>query len=315
MLAGTGFMLAMGSLAAEGLITGSGPPDAKQRQALILTGWQPHSIKIGDMYYSIGRLGVLAMLAGIAADMYEISHAASTEDMATVAAMASHAFSQNILDESFMRGPADMIRAIEESDRFGPTYVRQMMASIAVPYSVAMQQIDRQTDPYVRVTRSTMDAIRAKTPGLSEGLLPKRDVWGEPIPNRESILPGLLAIYESRLNNDPVNQALATLSQSSLKYFPAAPQRKIRGVALTDQQYDDYVRLSGRMAHQQLELIVRMPGFAGLSDGVRHDMIAKEITKSRELAATAVMMQSQGTANDIIAQALANKRAHLTGAP
>jgi hypothetical protein len=289
MAVGTAMTVGIGSLAAEGLVNGSGPSDPKEAAVYTMVNGPPHSVRFGDTWYDVHRLGPLGMLVGISADMYETAHAIGKEDAIKVAEMASHAFTQNILDESFMRGPADLIKALSDPDRYGSTYVRNMLASFT-PYSVGSSQVARAVDPYARQARTLLDAVKAKIPWLSETLLPKRDIWGEPIPNKDALgLPGLSAIYEMKVNNDPVNQALLKLG-----VFPALPERKIRGVQLTDQQYDDFSRIAGRMAKTQLNQIVANPGFPALPDSVQHDMVADAIKSSREAARSLVMMQNPG---------------------
>jgi hypothetical protein len=94
-------------------------------------------------------------------------------------------------------------------------------------------------------------------------------------------------------------------------YFPAMPLRKIRGVDLTDQQYDDYARISGRLAKMQLNTFVGSPGFGTLPASVRHEQIQKIVTGSRETAAAMIMMRSP----DIITKAMDAKTAKLRGEP
>lgn len=297
-LAGSALAVAVGSLAAEGLISGSGPSDPKEAATWRLTGWMPHAIRIGDSWVDIHRLGPLGLATGIAADLYEVAHMITHDDLVTVAHGLWHAFTQNILDESFMRGPADLIRAVTDPDRYGKRYFQQMFASFT-PYSVGSAQVARAIDPYSRQTRSLMDEIKNKIPWLSETLLPRRDIWGEPIPNRDVVgVAGLSAIYQTKINHDPVNRALIAAG-----VFPAQPERKIRGVELSDQQYDDFSRVAGRMAKQRLNAIVGQPGFDALPQDVRAELIRSTIRVSREAARSLVMMQFPS----IIKEAVGNK--------
>lgn len=304
MLVGTALSLTFGGLAAEGLVSGSGPSDPRQAAMWRLAGNQAHSVRIGDTWYDVHRLGPLGMLMGVAADMYEVAHQVGKEDMATVGKSLMHAITQNILDESFMRGPADLIKAVEDPGRYGQAYIRNFLASF-VPYSVGMAQVARAIDPYSRQARTIMDAVKQHIPGLSEQLLPRRDVWGEPMPSREALLaPGVTAIYEQKISQDPVNQAMIKLGIA-----PAQVKRTIRNVPLTDQQYDDFARISGRMAKQRLDVIVRSPDFATWPAHVQHDVITEVIKQSRE-AASGIMMMQYPT---IVQAATAAKLAKIRG--
>lgn len=286
MLAGTALSITFGGLAAEGLVSGSGPKDPKESAVWRLAGNQAHSVRIGDFWYDVRGLGPLGMLVGVAADLYDAAHKAAAGEMEKAAAMLHHAFMQNILDQSFMKGPADLIKAVEDPDRFGQTYIRNFLSSF-VPYSVAMGQIARSMDPYSRQARSIADAIKAKVPGLSEELRPRRDIWGEAVPNRESLL-GVTTMYATKVNEDPVNRALLELG-----VFPGQPQRKIRNVELTDEQFDDYQRIAGRAAKMRLDAIVRAPQFQTWPNEVRHSLIEETVRQSREMARNAIMAKDR----------------------
>lgn len=304
MVTGTALSVAVGSLAAEGLVSGSGPSDPKQAAMWRLAGNQPHSVKVGDTWYDIHRLGPLGMQVGIAADLYDVAHSIGKEDATKVAELLSHSLTQNILDESFMRGPADLIRSLSDPDRYGQSYIRDFLSSFT-PYSVGTAQIARAVDPYSRQARSLMDEIKAKIPGLSESLFPRRDIWGEPLPSREALgMAGLSAIYEQKVGHDPVNLELLRLGVA-----PSQPERKIRGVQLDDQQYDDFSRIAGRFAKLRLNEAIQMPGWNTMPDAVKIKLIDSIISGSREMARGQVMMHSAGTNNDIMQKAIDNKKA------
>lgn len=302
MLVGTGMAVAFGSLAAEGLVSGSGPSDRNQAAMWRLAGNQAHSIRIGDTWYQMNRLGPLGMLASVSADMYDVAHALGEGDLSAVGAALMHGFTQNVLDESFMRGPAELIQAVEDPGRYGQSYIRNFISSF-VPYSVGLAQIARSSDPYSRQARTVMDAVRKGIPGLSETLLPRRDIWGEEMPNLRG-LGTFTAIYAQQAGSDPVNQAMLSLGVS-----PAQPERKIRGVQLTDPEYDDYSRLAGRMAKQRLDVIVRSPDWQTWTPETRHDVLKEAIRQARETARGMVMAKNP----DIIRQAVAAKLAPLAG--
>jgi hypothetical protein len=304
MLVGTALAATFGGLAASGYASGSGPSDPRKAAMWRLAGNQAHSVRIGDMWYDVHRLGPMGMLMSVAADMYDVAHAASNGDMLLAGATLQHAITQNILDENFMKGPADLIQAMEDPGRYGEAYLRNWASSF-VPYSVGMAQLARATDPYSRQARTVMDAIKAKVPGESEDLFPRRDVWGEPMVNPDALIAaGVTSIYERRMSTDPVNLALLALGIA-----PAFLERKIRNVQLDDGQYDDFQRLAGRMTKQRLDVIVSSPDFQSWPSHVRADVITETIRQSREAARGVLMMKYP----QIITQAMDAKRARLLG--
>jgi hypothetical protein len=287
MAMGTAVGVSVMALAAQGLITGGGPSDPKERATLRLTGWQPYSLKIGDGYYSYAWLDPFSTVMGISADMYDVAKAGTQDDadMGKVAAMFFGSVTKNIMGKLSLRGASDLIQALTDPDRYGPRYI-QSLAGTLVPSVIA--QMAREMDPLERDARTTLDSLKARIPGLRQTLLPRRDVWGEPISNPENLGPDMLSpIAESPVNTDPVNQALLRL-----RYFPSRPGRTIRGVELTDQQYDDYARIAGRLAKVRLDAIVNGPGFSSMPDNIQRDLLASTVDHAREAARTLIMIQN-----------------------
>ena len=304
MIVGTAMMVGFGALASRGLISGSGPSDRNKAAVWRLAGNQAHSIRIGDVWYATNRLGPMGMILGMSADLYDVARTAASGDYLEAAAYLHHAVVQNVLDESFMRGPADLIQAVEDPGRYGENYIRNFASSF-LPMSVAMAQIDRASDPYSRQARTVVDALKQKIPGESETLFPKRDIWGEPIPNHDALVSaGLTAIYEQRMSTDPVNIALANMGMGI-----GQPDRSIRLVKLTDQQYDDFQRIAGRVAKMRLNVIVQSPDWRNWPVGVRSDVISEVISQSRESARGLMMMKYPS----IMAEATRMKRQKFQG--
>jgi hypothetical protein len=135
-------------------------------------------------------------------------------------------------------------------------------------------------------------------------LLPRRDLFGNAIPNADDLgAAGLTSIQETRAKNDPVSAAMLRLG-----YYPAQPERKLVGVTLNDQQYDDYSRTAGRMAKMRLDALVNTPGFSALPDGVQTKTMQDIFASSRRAAGELIKMQNPA----IIQQAVDNKRAFIT---
>lgn len=106
-----------------------------------------------------------------------------------------------------------------------------------------------------------------------------RDVWGDPL----SAYGGTPKSWSA----DPVNQEFDRLGHT-----PNFPMDTIRGVKLTEPQYDDYVRTSGRLAHMRLTDVVSMPGWDALPAPQRLKIMLSIVRKSRDMAATTIMLQS-----------------------
>lgn len=307
---GTAVGVTTASLAAEGYITGGGPVKPNERAVLQMTGWQPYSVKIGDMYYSYGRLEPLGMIMGLSADSVDIvKHGwrqltgQDEADLDKLGTSVVASASKNILSKTWARGISDLVKAISDPDRYGEQWI-QRMAGTVVPTGVA--QIARDQDPYLKDAQSVSDAVKARVPGLSAEVLAKRDVWGEKIKLEGSLGPDAISpIYTRMVNEDPVTKELIVL-----KIFPAPVEKKIKGVELTPQQYDDYQRIAGRLAKVNLDAIVATPDWASLPAFARQEVISRTITRARGTATNLLMMQNP----DIIQKATDKRIKEISGA-
>jgi len=278
---GTGLAISTVSLAMEGLITGGGPSDPRQREVLEMTGWKPYSLKVGGEYIPYRKyLSVLGPLVAGAADMYEVGHAMSEKGLGAAAAALTFGFAEVVMDETWMRGLASTMDAVRHWDRDGGKYLRNFSMDF-LPFSIGARQITSLLDPTWRSVRSEMDALRAHIPGLSQGLHPVRDLWGEP-------QRGGVMMAPSAAVNDPATQAL-----QKAEYYPSMVERKIRGVELSDQQYDDLTRIGGRDAHMHIMAMVSNPGFNLLPQEIRKQQLKNAIDGSRERARSILLMNPE----------------------
>jgi hypothetical protein len=249
------------------------------------------------------------MLASISADLFDVAHEAEQGEFTKAGAHLLHAITQNVLDESAMHGPAELLKAVETPDRYGESYVRNYLAAF-VPYSVGLSQMARAMDPYQRDTKTMIDTIRNKIPWhldsyFGNELPVGRDIWGEPLPSRTALGgAGISAIYEQKTNADPVNQAMWKVG-----VFPGAVERKIHNVPLTAEQYDDFQRLAGRMAKMRLDKMVISPQFQQQIPSVQHDWMNETIKQSRESARQMMMMKNPTIARQALEAKQSKKQA------
>jgi hypothetical protein len=295
----------MATMVAEGRATGEGPTDPRKREEWLLSH-RPYHLEVGP--FSIPYKGsYLGTLMGIAANAYETHHGWGEGDDQVVAMSYLHGLQQAMLDDSWLRGVKDMLDAAYHWDEYGKRWVANM-ATNWMPFSVGQGQVARLpfVDPYARETRGSgvLDQIfkeaRAKTPFLSQTLYPRRDLFGEPIPNS-----GPLQSYK----NDPVVQRM-----DALNFAPSRLEHKIRGIELTDQQYDNYARIAGRTAKVMLNNLVH-PGFEMLPKQQQIELIQRMIETGRKIGQDSVIAQSMGSSNDIMRKAIDNKVVKKFGKP
>jgi hypothetical protein len=286
-----------------GRLTGAGPKDPAERAMWMLAGNQPYSFRIGETWHSYARLEPFATLLGVSADAAYIREKLNDDESASIGTLLTYSAGQNVLNKTWLKGVTDLVEAINEPERYGDAYLRNLATRI-VPAAVG--QASRMDDPYLRDVRTMVDAFKNKY-GDSESIYPKRDIFGNAIKREGAAGPDVLSpIFVTNVNKDPVVQELL-----NLQIFPGEAEREIRGVELTPQQYDDYQLAAGRLLYQSYNQLVNTPGWQNIPSGIRIDVLTKQLSATRERARTYVMFKHP----DILQQSMENKYNHLTGAP
>lgn len=248
---GTTAMMSFADLAMQGKVTGRGPVDKSERQALERTGWKPYSMKVGDRWVTYNRLDPIGSLVGLSADTVETINNAQHEalddaDAEQLAVATSVAFAGNLTNKTYLSGLSDMFEALSDPQRYSEGMAQRLAGSV-VPSGVAAA--NRQGDPYVHEVNSMMDAIRARTPGLSEKLPVRRNLWGEPLKYESGLGTGVdfLAPVTSREPNDsPIDKAIMEQGANV-----TMPQRRTNFDGVTvdlaryPKAYSRYVELAG----------------------------------------------------------------------
>lgn len=294
MAMGSTVMGVAATYASEGRITGGGPVDNDLRSLAYNTGWQPYSIKFGDQYISYGRLEPLGTLIGVAADFAEIAGELNETDAAELAAHLSMAVAKNVTSKTFLRGLTEAVNALDDPVRYGEQWWMNFVQT-AIPTGVA--QVARVQDPVLRETRTVMDRFRSRIPGYSKDLPPRRNIWGEPIVLSGGLGPDIISpFYTSTKKDDPVSEEL--LDQ---RVPITMPERSVRGVELSPEQYDRLIILTGKeplspgapTMKDALREVIGSEEYRRLSDGPdggKAYMIQK-ITSGYKAAARAKLLQ------------------------
>lgn len=296
--AGIGLAGAMSAMVLEGLATGDGPTDPKER-AVWLLNHRPNAVTIGAVTIPYQGLGHLGMLMRLAANMTETAHGWQGEDGGKLAVSFLEGFTRAVLDENFMRGLKDMLDAVFHPQDYGAAYIRNFAVNW-LPYSIGLGQVERATDPWQRDAHTLIDSVKARIPGLAETLPPRRDRFGEPIPANA----GLAGISENRYANDRTVRAMEEVHTGIGRL-----DRNIRGVELSPEQYDDFSRLAGRFSKLRLDLLTANPAWSQIPAPARVELIHKTIEGARETARSTLLMQHP----ELVRQAVAAKTLKLTG--
>lgn len=275
---GSGAMALAMEMSSNGQITGGGPVDRDTASIQRSDGWQPYSVKIGERYYSYARLDPFATTLGVAADYADLQSHMSEKEREQVAGLLVASTIHNLADKAWFSGVADLAQAINDPKRYGGQYVRNRVASIAVPALVA--QAARAMDPALREAKTTMDVIRSRIPIASRSLAKKLDVWGQPITNEGGVGPDIASpVRTSTARNDPVAKAVLSTGASV-----SLPNRYVAGRQLSDEEYHSYAEKAGQLAHSRINELVTGPAWESVSTDSRAETIEDIVRGARREA-------------------------------
>jgi hypothetical protein len=277
---GSGLSTAAVLAAMHGRLSGSGPSDPRERASLLQAGWQPYSVKVGDRWVSYSRFDPLSMLAGVAADFVEAGHSSKPQEADKLAVHLTLGIAKNLTSKTWLSGAADFFQMLDDPDRYGDRYFRNLAATAAVPS--ILNQTAQAFDPNMRDARTLMDAIKARTPVLSQSVMPRRDMWGEAITRGDSVGPDFVSpLYATNVTNDPLRAEVARL-----RVPVSQPQRDVmvagERVPLDAAQFDEYQRLAGTGASQALHDAIRSPQWQAMTDAQRSEFIRSAFTDARK---------------------------------
>lgn len=278
---GTGFAMAMYEAALEGRITGAVPPDPAKARLLYADGWQPYSVKIGDRYVSYSRLDPLSTTIGVAADMATLPSGLSDRQKDDKATMLVASIMGNMASKTWLSGLSSFVEGLSDPGRYAGNWLERTASAMAVPAGVA--GVARAIDPVSRKRDSIGEAIKARVPGMSQSLLPRRDIFGEPIEN-DSLGPDLISpFWQSRAKNDPVIAEMLRIGKSV-----SAPGKQYtedgERVDYSPEEYDRYHEIAGRLTYNALRQFVSAPDYGSLTDTERRKEAKKVIADARKAA-------------------------------
>lgn len=290
---GTALMSAVIAAVNDGIITGNGTPDKRVRATQHAAGWKPYAVKINGEYIDgYLRMAPIGPLIGIAADSAEFWNYMSDGERDQWARMLAFAFAQNVTNQTFMSGMTNFANVLQDPTRYGENYVEAIAGSV-VPGILA--QTAQEMDPLMREIHGMRDAMMARIPLMREGFLPKRDLWGEPIPNPERLWWGS-PFSTTPLSSDKVRTEAARIGFAAPmqpKKIDVVPGASLMGtdmVELTPEQKDVFASTAGQMAYQIMSGMVHAEGWDTQPDIIKRQMYEKAFKHSRDYAQKQVLL-------------------------
>jgi hypothetical protein len=323
-------------LAASGYVTGRGPRDPALRREW-LESHQPYSLKVGNQWVSLNRLGPHGDMIGMAADFASMAGELSEIDAMQVAAAAALSVSNNMLSKTYVTGVAEIMEAINSPVDKAEHAIRRLTVSLLPGVGASgLRQVARGLDPTVKDARSMMDEMLSRIPGLSSQVPPRLNLWGEPITLEGGLGPDLVSpLYTKSAAPQPVSDemvrqgiavsmpARAIDGRAPSERDPLREPRASDGVPLTDEEYQTYVKLAAGHGlapgmpplKDALATLIASPGYARLTDGpdgTKARMIRSLITDYRSAAQKRLIAESRELQAQIVKKRRGQARA-LTG--
>lgn len=282
-------------MANDGTLTGRGPDNKAQRDALMRAdefggvGWQPYSIRIDDRWISFERIDPpFGTSMSLVADLGELLRnddfdGARIEDATELTGHIVASLGQAFFNRTSFLSTMEMTEAFTSGDASQAERAIMARVSGAVPASGLMRNLRRGQDPYIRATHDALTAIMNTLPMFSEHLPVQRDLWGRP----RTYQTGLGTVYDAALpvQTKEAGASVIDLEMLRLGSAVAMPDRSITvdGVRVSLRNrpdiYGELVRRSGAPAFDQLEAVVTgghedSAFYDGLSDGPDGDKAA-----------------------------------------
>jgi hypothetical protein len=313
--------------AAEGGLTGRGPERKEERDALMRTGWQPYSMKMGDKWYSFQGLEPIGALMAIAADYAEYAKyepdASKTEE---VFLGATYGLYEYLKEQPYLQGIADVGKLIgfNESGRvdgekivngltkqFGGVFFGGSPGGV---YSSAVANIDRLLDPTKKDTKASPDLpmgvrgfveafnqYRSRLPYFSESVPEALNLWGDTMKRSQG--NPLELVLPTRVSPDQFSEVDDLLVEIGSPI--GVPDRKTSftlgegegsasaPVELSPEQYNRLLTIYGKEtdAKQTILDTMTMPGFDLLPLDQKQKMVQKVHSKYMGFAKQKLMSE------------------------
>ncbi len=214
MITGSMFLATAAGLVSQGFITGSGPTNPQLRDQLKKAGWKPYSLRIPDpnspggyRYFELARFEPYSTYFTVMADFMEAQQAGARGDTKEFYSKLVGSITSNLTSRKYLTGLIDTMDLIGGMAYGDLDSVEKFTNDLAGSFVPSMAKAVREMqDPLYRDARNFVDAMRNRTPFLSENVPVQYDFRGKP-----SLTP-ILSLY-TRSDMDEVDVEVLKLSQ------------------------------------------------------------------------------------------------------
>ena len=264
-LVGFGITTGVYQMFEQGLITGSMPTDAAERNTWQAQGKQPTSIKIGGKWVDYSRAEPFATVLGMMTDTFQATKdvmdgkVRGGEEWEYAKKAAWSSIKSNMLQKTFMQGFADLLNPLFANDTKGVESLLDNYAKRLIP--AISNTAARTFDPYEREAITTIEKLQQRIP-YARNLLPERYASFSADPNNIQPMERNLTQATTGIATSP-EQTEFQKRVDALGITISPTKRKMGKVDLTTQQYSDYKKFINEEATKRLNRVLpaleRMP--------------------------------------------------------
>ena len=261
---------------AQNKITGSLPTDKNEKEEFYAAGKQPYSIKIGDKWVSYRRLEPVASVLANTVNTYNTIVKGGDKPADEKMVQIISQFSNNFMDQTFVKGIMDAFDAISDPERSGKYYIRSMATSL---FPSIIRQGTFATDKTMRETDSVSDSIKSIFPGKSKELPAKVDIFGKEVQREGSTAELFMSPFKrTTVKDDPVVKALEEADFNLTTYR----LDEIGNVKLTGEAREKWLKMVGQATKTELDKLVSLPRFQNMDQMEKDKALRDTVNKVRD---------------------------------
>ena len=264
-LVGFGITTGVYQMFEAGIITGSMPTDAAERNTWQAQGKQPTSIKIGDTWVDYSRAEPFATVLGMMTDTFQATKdvmdgkVRGGEEWEYARDAAWSSIKSNMLQKTFMQGFSDLLDPLFSNNTTGLQNLLDNYAKRLIP--AISNTAARTFDQYEREAITTIEKLQQRIP-YARNLLPERYASFSADPNNIQPMERNLTQATTGIATSP-EQTEFQKRVDALGITISPTKRKMGKVDLTTQQYSDYKKFINEEATKRLNRVLpsleRMP--------------------------------------------------------
>ncbi|MDI6787841.1 MAG: hypothetical protein QME51_05675 [Planctomycetota bacterium] len=260
-------------LALQGLITGNLPTDPQEKAMWEAEGKQANSVKIDGAWRQLNRVSPLGSLLTMGANIYATKEAGK-EGIDLITTTGAKTI-KGLTEMTFLKGTAGVISAIAEPERKMSQFVNSTIASV-IPSIVG--RIARSIDTERRKPEGIVETLKTRIPFISQTVPVRRDIFGEPIPTGGGKWALVDPFESTEARYRPVLE-----EAKRLKIQLGLPGNRISGIKLTNEEYDRYQELHGKLLHSVTDKLINNEEYKALSDEEKEEIFDETIKKIRRI--------------------------------